>query len=255
VNPGRVERYLYERRAERVLHFSLIDPQKTNSDEAEKIGDMLASAGTDAFLVGGSTGICPFETEEIVKGLKKTGLPVIIFPGGVNNVVPSADAILFMSLLNSDDPYFIIGAHLQGSILVKKYNLEALPTAYVIVGHGGAAGQVGRARPVPYDNPELAAIYVLAGSMLGMRFAYLEAGSGAPRPVPPAAVRSSKTLSPNTFLIVGGGIRTPETAKELADAGADAIVTGTIIERDPQALRGILAAISERPRGFHGPRA
>lgn len=240
---GKVERYLLERRKEKPLHFSLIDPEKTNGEKAEKIGDMLASLGTDAFLVGGSTGISPFETEEVVKSLKKTGLPVIIFPGGVSNIVPSADAILYMSLLNSDNPYFIIGAHIQGCLLIKKYNIEALPTAYIIVGHGGAAGHVGKARPVPYENPELAALYVLAGSMLGMRFAYLEAGSGAPYPVPPQAVALSKKLSPETFIIVGGGIREPKLAYELVKSGADAIVTGTLIERDPDALKEIVMTL------------
>lgn len=237
---GKIEKYLYDRRTEKVLHLSLIDPQKTDGEKAERIGEELASMGTDAFLVGGSTGICPFETESVVKALKKTGLPVIIFPGGVSNIVPSADAILYMSLLNSEDPYFIIGAHLQGSLLIKKYNIEVLPTAYIIVGHGGAAGHVGRARPIPYENPELAGLYVLAGSMFGMRFAYLEAGSGAPHHVPPQSVEYSKKLAPETFLIVGGGIRRPEPARELVSAGADAIVTGTLIERDPQALRDIL---------------
>jgi phosphoglycerol geranylgeranyltransferase len=245
MNQGKVEKYLFERRKEGPLHLSLIDPDKTNGEKAEKIGDMLASVGTDAFLVGGSTGVCPFETEQVVRSLKKTGLPVIIFPGGLSNIVPSADAVLYMSLLNSDDPYFIIGAHIQGCLLIKKYNIETLPTAYIIVGHGGAAGHVGKARPVPYENPELAALYVLAGSMLGMRFAYLEAGSGAPYPVPPQAVALSKKLSPETFVIVGGGIRDPKTAYELVKAGADAIVTGTIIEKDPEALREIIKTLSK----------
>ncbi|NAZ11898.1 MAG: geranylgeranylglyceryl/heptaprenylglyceryl phosphate synthase [Desulfurococcales archaeon] len=245
MNQGKVEKYLLERRKEGPLHLSLIDPDKTNGEKAEKIGDMLASVGTDAFLVGGSTGVCPFETEQVVRSLKKTGLPVIIFPGGLSNIVPSADAILYMSLLNSDDPYFIIGAHIQGCLLIKKYNIETIPTAYIIVGHGGAAGHVGKARPVPYENPELAALYVLAGSMLGMRFAYLEAGSGAPYPVPPQAVVLSKKLSPETFVIVGGGIRDPKTAYELVKAGADAIVTGTIIEKDPEALREIIKTLSK----------
>lgn len=245
MNEGRVEKYLRDKREEGVLHFSLIDPQKTSSENAEKLGDILASMGTDAFLVGGSTGICPFETDSVIKALKKTGLPVIIFPGGLTSIVPSADAILYMSLLNSDDPYFIIGAHLQGSIVIKKYNIEALPTAYIIVGHGGVAGHVGKARPVPYEHPELAALYVLAGSMLGMRFAYLEAGSGAPSPVPPQAVSASKSLAPGTFLIVGGGIREPKLASDVARAGADAIVTGTLIEKNPDSLREILRALGK----------
>lgn len=243
---GKTEKYLWDKRSEGPLHLSLVDPQKTLSDNAEDLGQLLASIGTDAFLVGGSTGICPREMEEVVKALKKANLPVIIFPGNITNVVPGADAILFMSLLNSDDPYYIIGAHLQGALLVRKYGLEWIPTAYIIVGHGGAAGHIGKARPIPYENPELASLYVLAGNMLGMRFAYLEAGSGAPAPVPPKAIESSKKLSPETFLIVGGGIRTPESAKLAAQLGADAIVTGTIIEKDLKTLESIIKALKSK---------
>lgn len=113
--------------------------------------------------------------------------------GVAGNIIPRqrlriskyADAILFMSLLNSDDPYFIIGAQVLGAPLVARYGLETLPTGYVIVGYGGAAGCVGRARPIPYDKPELGVAYVLAARFLGMRYMYLEAGSGAPEPIPP----------------------------------------------------------------------
>jgi len=242
---GRVERYLGERRAEGVLHFSLVDPHKVDDlSKLELTAEELKGLGTDAFLVGGSLGVSPFKMLEVVKVLKKTGLPVIIFPGDVSNVVPEADAILFMSLLNSEDPYFITGAQLQGAHLVLAYGLEALPTAYVIVGHGGAAGFIGKARPVPWEHPELAASYVLVAKLLGMRFAYLEAGSGSPRPVPPEAVELSKRLARDVFLIVGGGVRDESTAAALARSGADAIVTGTLIEKDgPRAVGKVIKAV------------
>ena len=244
---GKVEHYLLKRRSEGPLHFSLIDPHKVRSfEELEALAKKLKAFGTDAFLVGGSLGVSPFKALETVRTLKKTGLPVIIFPGDLTNVVPEADAILFMSLLNSEDPYFITGAQVQGALLVASYGLESLPTAYIIVGYGGAAGFIGKARPIPWEHPELVASYALSAWMLGMRFAYLEAGSGSPRPVPPEAVAAVKKLVPQMFVIVGGGIRDPETARKLTENGADAIVTGTLIERDASALAELIDAIKRK---------
>jgi phosphoglycerol geranylgeranyltransferase len=134
-----------------------------------------------------------------------------------------------MSLLNSVDPYFLIGAQILGAPLVKKYGLEPIPMGYVIVGEGGTAGIVGRAIPVPYTKPELAAAHALAGQYLGMRFIYLEGGSGAKNPVPPEVIRMVKHYV-DIPLIVGGGIRTKEQALAAASAGADIIVTGNVIE-------------------------
>lgn len=235
--------YLRERRKEGPLHFSLIDPHKTRAEEAEKIAKQLRDLGTDVFLVGGSLGVEPREAEEIVLRLKATGLPVIIFPGDVNNVVRGADAILFMSLLNSDSIYHIIGAQIQGAPLVRKYGLEPLPTGYLIIGYGGAAGYIGKARPIPFDQPYIAAAYAMAAEMLGMKYIYLEAGSGSPQHVPPEMVKTVKSSLKEAFLIVGGGIRSPEAAKAIIEAGADAIVTGNILEKSIESAGAIIGVI------------
>jgi phosphoglycerol geranylgeranyltransferase len=134
-----------------------------------------------------------------------------------------------MSLLNSVDPYFLIGAQILGAPLVKKYGLEAISMGYIIVGEGGTAGIVGKAIPVPYNKRELAAAHALAGQYLGMHFIYLEGGSGAKTPVPSEMIRTVKHVI-DIPLIVGGGIRTKEQAVAAASAGADIIVTGNIIE-------------------------
>jgi phosphoglycerol geranylgeranyltransferase len=100
---------------------------------------------------------------------------------------------------------------------------------YIIVGDGGTAGVVGRAIPIPYDKPELAVAHALAGQYLGMHFIYLEAGSGAKKPVPGEVVRAVKNYL-HVPLIVGGGIRSRSQALAAASAGADVIVTGNVIE-------------------------
>ena len=137
-----------------------------------------------------------------------------------------------MSLLNSSQTHYITGAQALGAPVVKRFKLETIPLGYILVGEASTAvSSVSRAELIPYSKPELAASYALAAQYLGMRFVYLEAGSGAERPVGAEMVRkvSSELEIP---LIVGGGIRTPEHAKALASAGASAIVTVTILEQE-----------------------
>jgi phosphoglycerol geranylgeranyltransferase len=149
-----------------------------------------------------------------------------------------------MSLLNSADPYFIMGAQILGAPLVRKFGLEPLPMGYIIVGEGGTAGVVGKAIPIPNNKPELAAAHALAGQYLGMRFIYLEAGSGAKSPVPADMIRAVKRCV-EVPLIVGGGIRSREQALAAASAGADIIVTGNVVEET-----GIRRKVSEIIEGI-----
>jgi len=228
------------------LHFTLFDPDKTHVKDVDKVAEVMVAEGTDAFLVGGSIGVSEVDVDLTVQTLKKWGLPVILFPGNVTGISRYADAILFMTLMNSDDPYFIIGAQVLGAPIVARYGLEVLPTAYVIVGYGGAAGFVGKARPIPYEKPELGVAYALAAKFLGQKYIYLEAGSGAPTPVPPKFVEKISKVKEDLVLIVGGGIKTYEQAKEIIEAGADVIVTGTIVEENAEKAKEVLKAIKHR---------
>lgn len=133
--------------------------------------------------------------------------------------------------MNSDNPYFITEAQALGALSVRKYNLEAIPMAYLIVGDGGAAGFVGRAKGIPHQKPGLAAMYALAAQYFGMRFLYLEAGSGADGRVSQEMIAAVRKVYEGT-LIVGGGITTPDAAEGVAKAGADVIVVGTLLEND-----------------------
>ncbi len=241
----RVQNQLWSKAREKTLHFALIDPDKITWGNIQDIARKLESAGTDAILVGGSTGVTESKLDKIIIEMKKTvNIPIILFPGNINGISRHADAILFMSLLNSENPYFIIGAQMLGAPIILEYGLEPIPTAYIIIGYGGAAGYVGQARPVPFEKPEIGVAYALAAAMLGMKFIYFEAGSGSPQPVPPTLVNTTrKILGEEAFIIVGGGIRTPEKALELARAGANAIVTGTILERDFEKSLEIIKAL------------
>jgi len=176
-------------------------------------------------------------------------IPIILFPNNVTGISRYADAIWFMSLLNSVDPYFLIGAQILGAPLVKKFGIEPIPLGYLIVGEGGTAGVVGRAIPIPYNKPELAAAHALAGEYLGMRFMYLEAGSGAKNPVPPDMIRAVRHYV-DVPMIVGGGIRSREQALAAASAGADIIVTGNVVEES-----GMRRRVSEIIEGIKRGRA
>jgi len=217
-------------KAEGTIHLTLIDPEKVTTHQALKIVENSRSSGTSAIMIGGSTFVSQSHLDEIIKTIKDTvKLPTILFPNNITGISQYADAIWFMSLLNSTDTYFVIGAQVLGAPLVKKYGLEPIPMGYVIVGEGGTAGIMGKAIAVPYNKPELAAAHALAGQYLGMHFVYLEGGSGAKEPVPPEMIRAVKHFI-DVPVLVGGGIRTKNQAFTVASAGADAIVTGNITE-------------------------
>ncbi len=228
---GRVEEYLLDKiRKDGAIHMTLIDPEKATVSIASHISDEAESSQTAAIMIGGSTFVSTSHLDKVVKAIKKAvKIPVVLFPNNITGVSRHADAIWFMSLLNSSDPYFITGAQVLSAPIIRKFNLEAIPLGYIIVGEGSAVSVVGRACPIPHNKPELAAAHALAAQYLGMHFVYLEAGSGAKQPVPSEMIKTVKELV-HIPLIVGGGIKTGEQVKEVVNAGADVIVTGTVVE-------------------------
>ena len=228
---GKVENLLKNRRKKGPVVFVLIDSEASNIKSSVKLAKDAEKLGAASILVGGSSATDQMEMAEVVGNLKKAvKIPIILFPGNVTGVVPQADAILFSSLLNSENPYYISLAQALGSPNVMKFGLEPLPTAYLVVGEGTSAWFVGSARGIPFDKPKIAAAYSLSAQYLGMRFVYLEAGSGAKQSVSPEMVKTVRRVF-DGFIIVGGGIKDVETAKSLVKAGADALVTGTFLEK------------------------
>lgn len=228
----RVENYLKSQlKKKNTLIFVLIDSEVSKNTDAVTLAKKVEKLGASAILVGGSSVTDQMEMAKAVKTIKKSiKIPIILFPGNITGVVPGADAILFSSLLNSENPYFISQAQALGAPSVLKFGLEPLPTAYLIIGEGTSAWFFGSARGIPFDKPNIAAAYSLAAQFLGMRFVYLEAGSGAKSNVKPEMVKTVRKIF-NGFLIVGGGIKDVKTATNLAQAGADALVIGTFLEK------------------------
>jgi phosphoglycerol geranylgeranyltransferase len=177
---------------------------------------------------------------------KQTKLPIILFPNDVAGISKEADAIFFMSLMNSMNPYYITHVQALGAPLVKRYGLEPIPMGYVIVGdRGTTAAFVGQVNPIPFDKPPLAVIYGMAAQFMGKRFFYLEAGSGVEKPISPEMVDAvSKNIE--IPLVVGGGIRSAKVARQIVKAGARIIVTGTLVEKaSPEVLRRVVRSIKK----------
>ena len=229
---NKVELFLKsELKKKKALLFVLIDSEVSKLETSKKLAKDVEKIGASAILIGGSSATDQIEMAKVVKGIKQgIKIPIILFPGNITGVVPDADAILFSSLMNSENPYFITQAQALGAPNVLKFGLEPLPTAYLVIGDGTSAWFIGSARGIPFEKPKIAAAYALAAQFLGMRFVYLEAGSGAKSTVTPEMVKTVRKTF-NGFLIVGGGIKNVKTTKELVKAGANALVIGTFLEK------------------------
>jgi phosphoglycerol geranylgeranyltransferase len=222
--------HILEKLQKEKLHFSLLDPDEVDPDTVSDIASAIEKAGSDAVMVGGSSSAVGAVNDSTIQGIKAgCDLPVIIFPGGWGAVSQYADAIFFMSILNSRNPYFITKAQALGAKAVKQFGLEPIPMGYLVVEPGETVGWIAEADAIPRKKPQIAAAYALASQYMGMKFIYLEAGSGAPHPVPHDMI----TIVKHTVdipVVVGGGIRTGEQAAQVVKAGADIVVTGTVIE-------------------------
>ena len=243
-----VKDYLIDRMKEGTVHLALLDPDKQDGREAGAIAKRMKDAGSDAVMIGGSTGVTSENLGETGRAIREmSGLPTIHFPGGPGALSKDVDSIFFMSMVNSRNPFWVIRAQAGAAPIVKKLGIEIISLGYIIVEPGMKVGEVGEADPIKHDEIGKAVGYALACEMYGMDFVYLEAGSGADRPVPPEMVSAVKKEI-SVPLIVGGGIRTPEAAKAARLAGADAIVTGTFVERcsDDSMLRSVVNASKGR---------
>jgi phosphoglycerol geranylgeranyltransferase len=209
---------------------ALIDPDNFDKKRAALVAGTAEKLGFSCIFIGGSTLGDQSHLDEIVLAVKQhVTSPVILFPGNITGISRHADAILFSSLLNSTNTYFIVGAQALGAIQVNRYRLEAIPMGYLVFGDESTTSFIGQVRPIPYAKPEVAVMYALAAQYLGMRALYLEAGSGSNHPMPAEMVEAVRKGFEG-LLIVGGGITTPQTAVTLAGAGADLLVIGNLLE-------------------------
>lgn len=211
----------------------LIDPDRLSTEQIKELGLKSQKAGVDGFLIGSSL-LLTNRFDEAVKELKSSvSVPVIIFPGNAYQVSRHADAILFLSLISGRNPQLLIGEQVKAAPLVKDFGVEPIPTGYLIMESGKrtAVLYMSNTQPIPKDKPDIACAHALAGEYLGMKFIFLEAGSGAENPVPDEIIKAVKDFI-TIPIIVGGGVKTPEQAKSKVDAGASFVVVGNALEKN-----------------------
>jgi phosphoglycerol geranylgeranyltransferase len=230
----------------RANYLCLIDPDKISREEAIHTAMLCQENGADGILVGSSIMLTNnFETN--LKAIKDTvDIPVLIFPGIFNFIPQHADAILFLSVVSSRNPQMLIGEQVRAAPMIKAFGLEAIGTAYMLIESGvnTSVNFMSGSFPIPREKADIAVAHALASQFLGFKILYLDAGSGALKPVKNEMLQQIKA-NVDLPIILGGGIRTPEVAKEKAQAGADFIVTGNILEEqlDPKLIRAFADAI------------
>jgi len=213
------------------LVFLVLDPPNQSPETAGQLAKVAEKAGVAAIAVGGSIGAQGLLLEQTILEIKKNcSLPVVLFPGNIATLNEKADAIYFMSMLNSTDPYYLSGAQIVSSMPIQRMKLEVIPTSYIIVEPGMAVGHVGRAHLIPRGIPYLAGATALAGQFMGSHFIILEAGGGAPEPVPPALIKAAARLV-SVPIVVAGGVKTEKQISETVEAGASIVHVGAAIER------------------------
>lgn len=222
----------------------LIDPDKVRLGNMDKVLDNAVQAGVDYFFIGGSLIVNNMLDQCLVTIKEQSHIPMILFPGNSFQLSWKADGILFLSLISGRNADLLIGNHVIAAPYLKLSPLEVLPTGYMLV-DGGAATSVlymSNTRPIPAHKEDIAVCTAMAGEMLGLRLLFMDAGSGAPTPISQELIESVNGAI-SIPLIVGGGIRTPEKAAANARAGADVVVVGNSIEKDPGLVLEMAAAV------------
>lgn len=226
----------------------LVDPDKVAPGGLEQLIRLSQDARVDYFLVGGSLVISNHLDEVVQQIRQQCAIPVILFPGSPSQVSKYADALLYLSLISGRNPELLIGQHVVSAPFVKKSGLEIMPTGYIVV-DGGApttVSYISNAAPVPADKNEIAMCTAMAGEMLGMKLIYMDAGSGAKRPITESMIKAVAEQI-TVPLIVGGGIIEPEKAYLNCKAGADVIVVGNAIEKDASLIKEMSDAVHSVP--------
>ncbi len=222
----------------------LIDPDKVDAEQIKTMTDHANTAQVDFLFVGGSLLFKDHLTATLRTIKQHTDIPTVLFPGSVLQICDEADAILFLSLVSGRNPELLIGQHVVAAPYLRASQLEVISTGYMLVdgGQPTTASYMSNTSPIPADKPDIAACTAIAAEYLGLKMIYLDGGSGAQQPVTPGMI-SAVRKAVQTPIIVGGGIRTPAAAKEATQAGADLIVVGNILEKDPQRVHAISRAI------------
>lgn len=228
-------------------YFILIDPDTRNNQDLKEFVREICDRGVDAILVGGSLIIDADFQRSLAIVKENSTVPIIIFPGSLQQISFDADAILYISLISGRNPNYLFGDHVIAAPYIKKLGIEPISTGYMLFesGRTTTAEFMSNTKPLPVNKPEIAMAHALAAQYMGMSTIYLEAGSGADHSIPDQVVKAVSSYV-DIPVITGGGIRTPEDARSKIEAGATFIVTGNVLD-DSQNLK----LINDFSRAIH----
>ncbi|WP_339915984.1 geranylgeranylglyceryl/heptaprenylglyceryl phosphate synthase [Yeosuana marina] len=215
------------------LFAVLIDPDKIAFSTISSFIKKLSTSMATHIFVGGST-VKERATDDVVIEIKKyTKLPIILFPGDIQQLTSNADALLFLSLLSGRNSEYLIGKQVKAVPRLRTMSLEIIPTGYILIENGKQTSveRVTETKPISRDDIQNIIDTAKAGELLGMKLIYLEAGSGALEPITTDIISAVKQEL-NIPLIVGGGIKNKKQLDEAYSSGADLVVVGTAFEED-----------------------
>ena len=221
----------------------LVDPDKSGENQLDKLVSQPEFGSVDLILVGGSL-VTDGHTDLCIKSLRKrTDKDLVIFPGSPSQISPHADSLLLLSLISGRNPDLLIGRHVESAFKLKASELEVISTGYVLLdgGRTTTVSYISNTTPIPQDKKDIAAATALAGELLGNDLIYMDCGSGSIQHADPDLVRAVRQQI-QIPLVVGGGIRTYDSAKALFEAGADLIVVGNRLEEDASSLQELVLA-------------
>lgn len=201
----------------------------------------------DMIFVGGSTGA---HAEECVELLRQyTAAPIILFPGNTEQFTPSADALLFLTLLNSRRAEVLIEPHVQTAMTIRNSGIEVIPMGYILIDgeRKSSVEIVSHCTPIAQNAVDDIIRHAVAGQLLGKQLIYLEAGSGAQRNISIETIRMVRE-NITVPLVVGGGITSVEQMCLAFRAGANIVVIGNHFERYPNELPIFIHAKKYDPR-------
>ena len=215
----------------------LLDPDSEDLIALEKKIELIEKSEVDFFFVGGST-TWNNNFERFVEKVKSlASKKVIIFPGSAEQISPVADAILFLSLISGENPRYLIGEQIKAAPVLKKLDIEVISTGYMLIdgGRKTTVELVSGTKPLLQDNIDKVRNAAYAAQLLGMKMVYLECGSGARYTVKEDLIREVRK-NIDIPLVVGGGIKNKKEIESKYRAGADIVVVGNALEKDPKIL-------------------
>ena len=217
----------------------LLDPDKTRLDSLSPILSIATGCKTDYIMVGGS--LTFNSIDNLLYHVKnQCSIPVILFPGNLLQLSHKADAILLLSLISGRNPELLIGNHVIAAPYLKDVRHKLISVGYILISCGSRTSveYISHTEAIPADKHDIVIATAMAGEMLGLETIYLEAGSGASKPVP---VQLIKHVRDNISipLVVGGGIKNRKEAENIFKAGADLIILGNGCEKNPGLLREV----------------